>query len=160
MLNTKDLLKLTISIGISLSAGFVGSLFTAPAIPGWYSTLTLPELAPPSWVFAPVWTTLYVLMGVALFLVWRKGLESTVAKFAVAWFVVQLVLNALWSYLFFGLQSPAIAFIDINLLIVSILITIFAFRKVSVLAAWLLVPYLAWVGFATYLNLMIWVINM
>lgn len=141
------------------AAGFLGSLFTAPAIPTWYATLTRPEFAPPSWVFAPVWTTLFALMGIAAWLIWRQGINRQVVKTALAIFALQLGLNILWSGLFFGLQSPGWAFFEIILLWLAIAATIAAFAKLSKPAAWLLAPYLAWVSFAAYLNYAFWSLN-
>ena len=152
-------LKLLTAIVISEAAGIIGSLFTASAIPGWYASLIKPQLAPPNWVFGPVWTTLYALMGIAAFLVWKRGLERREVKTALAIFVGQLALNTLWSIIFFGLKNPGAAFIEIILLWLAILATIIAFAKISKPAAWLLVPYLLWVSFAGYLNYAIWALN-
>ncbi len=152
-----SLLKFIIAIGVSELAGIVGSLFTAPSIPVWYAALTKPALTPLAWVFGPVWTTLFVLMGAAAALVWmRMDLHGRRAKFALALFGTQLVLNVLWSALFFGLHNPGAAFIEIIVLWLAILATLIAFAGVSRAAAWLLVPYLLWVGFAGYLNFAIW----
>jgi tryptophan-rich sensory protein len=149
--------KLIIAIVVSESAGIIGSFFTAPAISsGWYAALEKPALNPPSWVFAPVWTILFALMGIAAFLVWRKGLERKDVKIALWIFAGQLVLNALWSIIFFsqpfGINGPAVAFIEIIFLWLAILATIIYFARVSKVAAWLLVPYILWVSFASYLN--------
>lgn len=146
-------------IALSQGAGLVGSFFTAPAINNWYATLARPEFAPPNWVFGPVWTTLYLLMGVAAFLVWQKGTRRTEVRVALGIFLLQLVLNTLWSILFFGLQSPGGAFIEIIFLWLAIAATIGAFARVSKPAAWLLAPYIAWVSFAAYLNYALWVLN-
>lgn len=154
-----DWLKLVITVGVSNAAGLIGSVFTFSAIPTWYETLIKPELAPPNWIFGPVWTTLYVLMGVSAFLVWRKGIYRKGARVALGLFGVQLVLNALWSIVFFGMQNPAGAFFVLALLWVGIVATMIAFFKISRLATYLLVPYLLWVSFAGYLNYMIWVLN-
>jgi len=128
----------------------VGSIFTTPAIPGWYATLQKPSFSPPNFLFAPVWTTLYILMGISLALILNKK-----NKTAIIFFVVQLVLNSLWSILFFGLKSPKLAFVEIIFLWLAILITILKFFKISKLAGWLFVPYLLWVSFASVLNLTI-----
>jgi len=151
--------KLIISIALPLAAGFVGSAFTSSAIPVWYATITKPALNPPSWVFAPVWTVLYVLMGVAAFLVWREGLRRKDVKIALGMFTIQLLLNTLWSIIFFGLQSPGGALIEIFFLWAAILATILTFAKVSKPAAWLLLPYILWTSFAMYLNYSIWMLN-
>ncbi len=151
--------KLVIAIVGSELAGIIGSVFTAPAIAGWYTTIVKPELNPPAWVFGPVWTTLFALMGVAAFLVWKQGLERRDVRIALGIFVGQLALNTLWSILFFGLQSPGAAFIEIVILWFAILATIVAFARISRPAGWLLVPYILWVSFASYLNFSIWMLN-
>ena len=151
--------KLVIAIVISELAGIIGSVFTTPSIAGWYATLVRPALNPPAWVFGPVWTTLFALMGIAAFLVWKKGLERRDVKIALGIFIGQLVLNTLRSIIFFGLHSPAGAFVEIIFLWLAILATIIAFAKISKPAAWLLLPYILWVSFAGYLNLMIWILN-
>jgi tryptophan-rich sensory protein len=157
-MNTK--IKLAISLITPQVAGLIGSVFTVSSVTGWYSTIARPELAPPNWIFGPVWTTLFVLMGIALFLVWKKE-ESQKKKVrtAIYLFVGQLILNTLWSIIFFGLQSPGWAFVEIIFLWLAILATIIAFARVSRLAAWLLIPYIAWVSFAAYLNYSIWMLN-
>ena len=145
-------------VALAEGAGAFGSLFTAPAIQGWYATLTKPDLTPPSWVFAPVWSTLFLFMGIAAYLVWQRRHVSHV-RTSFVFFGVQLALNVLWSFLFFGLQNPAFALLDIAFLWVAIFGTIVAFAKVSRSAAWLLAPYLAWVSFAAYLNYLLWALN-
>ncbi|MFW5885185.1 MAG: TspO/MBR family protein [Patescibacteria group bacterium] len=155
----KNFLKLVISIGVSLSAGFIGSFFTASAIENWYSFLEKPLLNPPNWIFAPVWTLLYILMGVAAFLVWKKsGQKAGIGK-ALVFFGVQLVFNSAWSIIFFGLQNPFWALLEILVLWILILFTIILFYRVSKSAAFLLIPYILWVSFAIYLNYSIWVLN-
>jgi tryptophan-rich sensory protein len=145
--------KFIIAILLAQFAGFVGSIFTSPSIPGWYARLTKPSFTPPSWVFAPVWTTLFFLMGVAAFLVWKKGLDKKTVKVALVFFLLQLAFNSLWSYIFFGLHNLFLAFLEIIVLWLLILVTIILFWRVSKLAAWLLLPYIFWVGFAAFLNL-------
>ena len=152
-------LKLIVAIIVSELAGVVGAFFTTPSITSWYATLTKPTLAPPNWVFGPVWTTLFALMGIAAFLVWKQGLSSTRARAALSFFIGQLVLNVLWSIIFFGFHAPGAAFAEIILLWLAILATIIAFSKISTTAAWLLIPYILWVSFAGYLNMMIWMLN-
>ena len=127
-----------------------------PPIPGWATALAKPALTPPAWVFGPVWTTLFLLMGVAAFLVWRKGIAAKGVKLALAAFLVQLALNLFWSVLFFALREPGYAFVEIIVLWAAIFATIAAFAKISRAAAWLLVPYILWVSFAAYLNYAIW----
>ncbi len=154
-----EILILFSSIIICQLAGIIGSIFTTPAIPNWYANINKPSFRPPNWVFAPVWTTLYLLMGIALFLVLRKGLNEKDIKIAVAVFVFQLVLNSLWSFLFFGLQSPFAASIEIIFLWAAILISIILFFRISRVAGALLIPYLLWVSFASVLNFAIWRLN-
>ncbi len=151
--------KLIICLATPQLAGAVGSLFTMSAIPTWYATLTKPYLAPPNWVFGPVWTLLFLLMGIAAFLVWRTGLERKDTRVALAVFMGQLALNVLWSVLFFGMRSLGGAFVELVILWAAILATILVFARISRTAAWLLVPYLAWVSFAGYLNFSYWLIN-
>lgn len=147
-----------VAIGICEIAGAVGSLFTVSQIPVWYSDLIKPPFNPPSWVFGPVWTTLYILMGLSLFIIWEKT-DSPGSKKAILVFLLQLSLNSLWSLLFFGMHNPSLAFVEIVVLWLSILWTIIEFKKISKPAAWLLVPYLAWVTFASYLNLAVAILN-
>lgn len=146
-------IKLLLSIGLCEGAGLVGSLFTIYSATTWYSALVKPFFNPPSRIFGPVWTALYFLMGVSLYLVWGK--QKTDLK----WFWVQLMLNTLWSIIFFGLRSPLLAFFEITLLWISIFQTIKAFKKVNKISAYLLLPYLLWVGFAVLLNLSIVLLN-
>ncbi len=155
-----DFVKLAISILLCNAAGFIGSVFTFSAIPTWYAALVKPEFNPPNWIFGPVWTTLYILMGVALYIVWNKGLKSNLSKTAVTFFGVQLTLNALWSILFFGLQNTLIAFIGIVFLWFSIALSIYYFYKISKPAAYLLIPYIFWVSFAAILNYSIYLLNL
>jgi translocator protein len=151
--------KLIFAIVVCELAGFVGAIFTMPSVTTWYATLNKPTLNPPAWVFGPVWTTLFALMGIAAFLVWKKGLYRKDVKIAIVIFVVQLVLNTMWSIIFFGMHSPQGALIEIVCLWLAILATIVAFYKVSKSAAWLLVPYILWVSFAMYLNYAVWSLN-
>lgn len=153
------LIKAIICILLCLSAGGIGSAFTASAIPGWYSTLVKPSFSPPSWLFAPVWTLLYLMMGLAAAIVWQKGLQNPPVRTALVAFLLQLILNMVWSVLFFGLRSPLYGFVDILFLWVMILVTIAHFSKVSTPAAVLLIPYILWVTFASGLNLGIFLLN-
>ncbi|MFP3909612.1 MAG: TspO/MBR family protein [Archaeoglobaceae archaeon] len=148
-----------LSIGICLAAGFIGSIFTTPAIPVWYATLQKPFFTPPNWVFGPAWTTLYILMGIALFLVWNKGIQDRKVQVAMGVFGVQLVLNSLWSILFFGMQNPFYAFIEVIILWFAILATIILFYGIDKRASFLLVPYILWVSFASVLNYYVWILN-
>jgi tryptophan-rich sensory protein len=151
--------KLLIAIVVTELAGIIGSIFTIPSVAGWYQTLTKSALNPPAWIFGPVWTILFALMGIALFLVWKKGFFTKSAKIALGLFIGQLVLNMLWSIIFFGLHSPAGAFIEIIFLWLAILATIIAFARISRPAAWLLIPYILWVSFAGYLTYSVWQLN-
>ncbi len=158
-MSTNNLLKFITAIAVSEAAGIIGSVFTVSAIPNWYAGLAKPALNPPSWVFGPVWTTLYALMGVAAFLIWKNGWEKKKVKAALGVFGIQLFLNAIWSIIFFGLHSPGWALVDIILLWLAIVWTMVVFYKISRPATWLLLPYILWVSFATYLNYSIWILN-
>lgn len=147
-----------VSVALCFAAAGLASHFTRPAIPTWYEHLRKPAFTPPSWLFGPVWTLLYLSMAVAAWLVWRERGCGGVWT-ALALFLVQLALNALWSYLFFGLRSPAAALAEIILLWVAIFATVLAFWRISHAAGWLLWPYLLWVAFAGFLNLSIWRLN-
>jgi len=149
------IVKLFVSLVIVFLAGFIGQIFTTPAIPAWYATLNKPGFTPPNWVFAPVWTLLYLMMAVAFYLIWIKDSKNQGIKL----FLGQLALNSLWSILFFGLRSPALGFACIILLWLAILYTIIEFNKTSKIAAYLLIPYLLWVTYASALNLAVSVLN-
>ncbi|MFA6307736.1 MAG: TspO/MBR family protein [Patescibacteria group bacterium] len=153
------IIKLSAAILMSLAAGAIGSAFTFTGIDSWYQYLNKPSFNPPSWIFGPVWTTLYILMGIALYLIWQEGLKKAFVKNSFILFVVNLVLNSLWSIAFFGLQNPALAFLVIVLLWVSILVLIIRFYRINKLASYLLIPYLLWVSFASVLNFSIWQLN-
>jgi len=140
-------------------AGIVGSFFTRPSIPGWYAGLVKPSFNPPNWIFGPVWTTLYVLMGLAAYLVYEKGLRRNDVRKALAVFGGQLVLNALWSIVFFGAHQILGAAVLIVVLWAMILATILLFSRISKAAAYLLIPYILWVSFATVLNISLYVLN-
>ena len=152
-------LQLVISIGICLAAGAIGSLANSRAALDWYATLQRPVITPPSWLFGPVWTLLYVLMGVALFLVWRRAAAGADVTPALGLFAAQLVLNVLWSPAFFGLRSPGLGLVVIVPLDVLIVLTILAFWRVAPTAGALLLPYLGWTGFATVLNAFLYTMN-
>ncbi len=158
-MSKKNIVKLFISIGICELAGVVGSFFTAPAISSWYAGLVKPEINPPGWVFGPVWTLLYLLMGIALFLVWKRGFKERDSKIGLLFFALQLVLNSLWSIIFFGSQNPGLALVEIIIFWLAILLTIIYFFRVSKWSAILLLPYLLWVSLAIYLNYSIWLLN-
>ena len=164
----KDILRLGISIAVPLMAGVIGSIFTSESVSTWYQTIEKPSFSPPDWLFGPVWTTLYVLMGVSLFLVWRATTNNTttftkdrrgrkISAFIA--FGSQLLLNVLWSFIFFSLRSPQLAFAEIVILLISIIVTMVIFYRISKLAAVLMIPYAGWVAFASLLNLQIWLLN-
>lgn len=138
--------------------GIIGSFFTAPAIDGWYSTLTKPSFNPPSWIFGPVWTALYTMMGISLYLVWTTA-SPKLRKQPVILFLVHLVFNGLWSIVFFAMHNPGLAFLNIIILWGMILALIIKFYPIRKSAAYLLIPYLLWVSFATVLNFSIWQLN-
>lgn len=146
-------------MAICLSIGFLSSFATQSSITDWYVTLNKPSFNPPNWVFGPVWTVLYILMGIAAGVVWGKGFHHIWVKTALYHFGFQLLLNASWSIVFFGLKSPLAALIIITALLIMILLTMKWFNIVSKKAAMLLVPYLLWVAFATVLNFKIWQLN-
>lgn len=153
------LLGLLFSICVCFAAAATGSMFTYPEIEGWYAALRKPSWNPPNWVFGPVWSALYLMMALAAWLVWRrKGLTKDTRP-ALALFALQLVLNALWSILFFGRHNPGAAFIEIILLWSAILATLLLFRRTSTAASLLMLPYLLWVTFAAVLNFTIWRMN-
>lgn len=144
-------LMLAALLALVLIVAAVGSTFTTPKIPGWYAALNKPFFNPPSWIFGPVWTVLYVAMAFAAWRVWLAP-GSTARSAALAWFFMQLFLNALWSPVFFGLESPGIALVVILALLVALVMTVRAFFAVDRLAGWIMTPYLAWVAFASLLN--------
>ncbi len=155
----KDIVKLLVSVIACLVAGFIGSIFTNANISTWFAALKKPSFAPPNWVFAPVWTALFVLMGIAAYLVWRQGLSNPAVKTALIIFIVQLIFNMLWSLTFFTLKSPLFGFVVIIILWLLILFTIIYFSNISKIAGILLIPYIVWVSFASILNFMLWRLN-
>lgn len=152
-------LKLIIAIAIPLIVGGTSGFFTATGVESWYQSIARPTWNPPGWIFGPVWTTLYVMMGISLFLVWKEDTSVELKKIAIALFTVQLVLNFFWSFIFFNQHQIGWALVEIIAMWVFILLTIFAFAQVNKAAAWLLVPYISWVSFATILNFTIWQLN-
>ena len=151
--------QLIVAIALCQSAGLIGAIFTADAIPNWYATLEKPFFNPPNWVFGPVWTLLYTMMGISLFLIWRLRKTDDRVTPALRPFFIQLALNTAWSILFFSSQQLWVAFAAILVLWWFIFSTIRQFLPISRTAGWLLVPYLAWVSFATVLNLAIAILN-
>lgn len=154
-----DWKKLIGSVALCQLVGIFGGIFTSSAIPVWYVPLEKPDFVPPNWTFSVVWPLLYLLMGIALYMIWQKGWESSVIKNAMYIFGVQLFLNFLWSLLFFGLRSPLLGLMGIVLLWVLIVVNIVFFYRISRPAGLLLVPYLLWVSFASYLNYSIMILN-
>jgi len=149
---------LATAIVASLAAGVIGSFATTTKIGSWYAELDKPLFNPPNWIFGPVWTTLYIMMGISLYLVWISRSDES-KKSAFITYGVQLALNTIWSLVFFGLEQPWAAFVVILLLIASILLTMREFAKFNEISVYLLMPYLGWVAFATYLNLGIALLN-
>ncbi len=152
-------LKLIIAVAVPLAVGGLSGFATAGGVATWYPTLTKPPFNPPAWVFGPVWTVLYIMMGVAAFLVWREGFATEGVKLALTVFAVQLALNGLWSILFFGMQTPGWALVEIIALWFAIIVTVVFFWRVVPAAGMLLLPYLAWVSFASVLNASLWWLN-
>jgi tryptophan-rich sensory protein len=151
--------RLAVSLAAPLLVGATAGWATAQGVSDWYPALVKPSFNPPAWVFGPVWTLLYVLMGVACYLVWQRVPDSPPARRALTVYWVQLLLNFLWSFLFFGARSPGWAFAEICLLWAALLWTVVLFFRESRWAGWLMVPYLGWVSFAAVLNASIWVLN-
>jgi translocator protein len=154
-----DLLKLAAAIAVSQSAGVIGSLAAGDGMTRFYEELDLPPLTPPSWVFGPVWITLYTLMGIAAWLVWRRGWRAPGVRPALLVFLAQLVLNAGWTIVFFGANAPGWAALEIAALAAAVVATTLLFWRVHRVAGLLLLPYLVWVLFAGYLTVAIWRLN-
>ena len=154
-----DLVKLISAVFVCELIGIIGSVFTIPSITGWYAALNKPSFSPPNWLFGPVWTLLYLLMGIALYLVIAKGTKKAKTRTAVLAFSIQLALNLIWSILFFGLHSPLLGLIIIVAMWIAIAITIIKFYGVSKTAAYLLIPYIAWVTVAAVLNFYVFILN-
>jgi len=152
-------IKLIISVVSCLAIGNLGTLFTVPNIATWYATLTKPSFNPPNWIFAPVWTTLFILMGISLFLIWNSQKKDKNRKAFFVVFIINLILNVLWSLIFFGLHMTGLAFLEVILLALSIIILMVLSWKISKAAAFLLAPYLLWVCFASFLNYNLWILN-
>jgi len=154
-----DVAKLIASLLAVFLVAAIGSIFTTSSIPTWYAGLQKPIFTPPDWLFAPAWTVLYILMAVAAFLVWRQGLRTLGVKGALLAYLVQLVLNILWSVIFFGLKSPLFGMVVILLLWFGIIVTTARFFWISRAAAWLMMPYVLWATFASALNIGVFVLN-
>ncbi len=153
------IVKLIAAILICEFVGLLGSVFTISSITTWYAALHKPSFSPPNWLFGPVWTLLYALMGISVYLIWEKGIKKKGVKPALKIFSLQLILNFIWTILFFGLRSPLLGLIAIAVLWIAILATILKFAKLSKNAAIIMVPYILWVSFAAILNLAVWMLN-
>lgn len=160
VLSINNIAKVISAIVVCQLVGVVGSLFTYPSISTWYVSLRKPIFTPPNWIFAPVWITLFTLMGISAYLIWNKGMKNRQVKTALFIFGIQLALNALWSLLFFGLQSPLYALIEMVVLWAVIALTILRFYKISKKAGLLLLPYIVWVTIAMILNFYVWRLNL
>ena len=155
----QKILKISLVVVVCVTIGYLSGMVTRDSIITWYPTLVKPVFNPPNWIFAPVWTLLYVMMGIAAGLVWTSNSDEQTTKKAIGFFAIQFGLNALWSYLFFGLHNPLLALIEIFLLLLMIYETYVQFKKIDKVAGMLLLPYLVWVSFATFLNASIWWLN-
>lgn len=155
----KSIVKFIIAIGIPLLTGAISGLFTAQSVAGWYATIIKPSFNPPNWVFGTVWTILYIMMGIAFFLVWKSNDYAAIKRTAIIFYFIQLTLNFLWSFIFFYSHQPGWALIDIICLWLMILITMLYFGNINSIAGWLMLPYICWVSFASALNYAIWKLN-
>jgi tryptophan-rich sensory protein len=155
----KKLGKLVFSVFICLMTGFPGSFFTMDSVRTWYADLSRPSFTPPDWTFGVVWPMLYIMMGISVFLIWERGINKKQVKLALGFFVFQLVLNGLWTPIFFGLHMIGIALVEIILLWVAIVLTILSFWRISKPSTFLLFPYILWVSFAVVLNAALWYLN-
>lgn len=155
----KNVLKFAACILVCQLAGVIGSIFTVNSIPTWYAGLNKPVLNPPNWIFGPVWLTLYVLMGISLFLILKNGLDMKANRNAFYLFAAQLFFNAIWSIIFFGLHQLFVSVMVIFVLWLLILSCILSFRKISAASSYLMFPYLLWVSFAAYLNVSFLLLN-
>lgn len=155
----KTIFTFLIAIIIPQIAGAIGSIFSFSSIPTWYATLVRPSIAPPNWVFGPVWTTLFLLMGISSFIIYQKGIDRPDVRRALYVFFIQLILNATWSILFFGLNDIGAALTEIVGLWVIILANIILFWRISKIAGYILIPYILWVSFASYLNYTFFILN-
>lgn len=155
----KSILKLIFSIAISQSAGLIGTVFTVSSIQNWYNLLNQPSFRPPNWLFGPVWTILYTLMGISLYWIWIKGTKKKEVRDALKLFAVHLVFNATWSIVFFGMHNIPLSLVNIVVLWILIVMVMIRFYKIDKKASLILIPYLAWVSFATILNFSIFLLN-
>lgn len=151
--------KLIVSIVFSIIIGSIGGIFTAPEIQTWYAHLNKPSWNPPNGLFAPVWTSLYLMMGISFYLVWKTKFDSDKKAWAIIIFIVQFALNFLWSFIFFRQHQLGWAFVELVVMWLAIFCSIIAFSRINKTAAWLLVPYISWVSFAGILNYSVWMLN-
>ncbi|MCL4354729.1 tryptophan-rich sensory protein [Patescibacteria group bacterium] len=159
MKQSKNILRLIISIAICQSACLIGALFTVSSIENWFNLLNQPSFRPPNWLFGPVWTTLYTLIGISLYWIWTAGTEKKEVKDALKLFAIHLALNASWSIVFFGMHNIFLSLVNIIALWILIVMVMFKFYKINRKASLILLPYLAWVSFATILNYNIFLLN-
>ncbi len=155
----KNIYKIILSVALPLACGAIAGLSTARNVKTWYLTLNRPSWAPPSWLFGPVWTTLYIMMGISFYIFWRAKPVAHWKNKGYTIYYIQLALNLAWSFLFFELKWMGVALFEIIVMWIAIFLTILVFSRVSKLSAWLLVPYIAWVSFASYLNYAFWYLN-
>lgn len=155
----KNIYKLVASIAICQGAGLIGSFFTISSINSWYNLLNQPSFRPPNWLFGPVWTTLYTLMGISVYWIWMKGTKKKTVRNAITLFLVHIVLNTSWSIVFFGLHNIGLALVNIVALLIMINVMMIKFYKIDRNASYILIPYILWVSFATALNYSIWMLN-
>jgi tryptophan-rich sensory protein len=158
-LKVQSVPKLVAAVLFCLVLGSLGSIVTVTGSGSWFAQLVKPSFQPPNWLFGPMWTTLFILMGIALYLVWELGTEKPEVRFALGIFGAQFALNIIWSFLFFGLQSPLLGLLDIIILWWMILATIILFYRIRKGAAFFLIPYIAWVTIATAVNAAIYLLN-
>jgi len=151
--------RLIISLALPQLAGLVGSVFTTSAIPNWYAALEKPSFSPPNWIFGPAWILLYILMGISVYLIWQRVNENKTARGALWLFWIHLFFNAIWSIIFFGLHNPGLAFTDIIIIWLLIVVLMIKFWPINKWSTYLLIPYLFWVSFASVLNYFIWYLN-
>ena len=157
-MNKSQILKLIVSLLLPLGLGALASLFTSEAVPEWYETLNRPSFNPPNWLFGPVWTILYILMGISLFLIWKQSANKE-RNLAIVVFLLQLALNFAWSFIFFSFNMIGFALIEIILLWISIIVMLVLFYRIKPMAAYINIPYLIWVTFATILNASYYLLN-
>ena len=157
-MNKPNIIKLIVSLFLPLFIGAIAGMFTAQAVPTWYTTLNRPSFNPPNWIFGPVWTSLYILLGISFFLIWKEN-PTRERNLAIKVFSIQMLLNFAWSFLFFYFNLIGAALIEIILLWISIAAMIYLFYKIKPLAAYLNIPYLLWVSFATILNAGYYLLN-